>query len=227
MAKERRQRHEGARRNIARSERRVRAAHRSARRRTLLFIGGGILALALASSLLLPSLPFGGGTPRQNPQAAADDDTRGTGDPVGNQVRLQPAQHIDLDEPHTAYSSAPPTSGWHFATPAAWAIYSSQLPDEFVIHNLEHGGIIINHNLTDETQVALLEEFVEGQTGFPSCFIMQPYTSAPNDVPEGTVVITSWGWLQPFGGVDATGMQGFIDAHKNRGPEYLGPRCGG
>ncbi len=227
MARERQRRHEGARRNIARLERRQRAAQRSTRRRTLLFVGGAILALALASSLLLPSLPVGGGTPVQRLQDAADDDTRGTGAPVGTQVLLQPAQHIDQDQPHPPYSSTPPTSGWHFDTPAAWAIYAGQLPDEFIPHNLEHGGIVINHNLTDEAQVAQLTQFVEGQAGFPSCFIMQPYRNAPDAVPEGTVALTAWGWLQPFDGVDAAGMQAFINAHKNRGPEYLNSRCGG
>ncbi len=71
--------------------------------------------------------------------------------------------------------------------------------------------------------MALLNEFVLTQPGFPGCFIVQPHDA----VSPGEVVLTAWGWLQRFSGVDAEGMQWFIDTHKNQAPERLGSTCGG
>ena len=183
--------------------------------------------MALVLSLLLPSLPFSGSNPSRSDLTNGDSDSVGTGEEVGIRVLEQTREHIPFGQPHPLYSSTPPTSGWHYDTPAAWGIYDSPLLDETVIHNLEHGGIVISQNLTDGAQVAQLREFVEGQPGFPGCFIMRSYTQAPDLVPEGTVALTSWEWLQGFDGVDAAGMQAFIDAHKNLGPEFLNSRCGG
>ena len=89
--------------------------------------------------------------------------------------------------------------------------------------NLEHGGIVINHNLTDAGSVARLNEFVQTQPGFPGCFIVQPHDA----VSPGEVVLTAWGLLQRYDGMDSEGMQRFIDTHRNQGPERLGSSCGG
>jgi len=55
-------------------------------------------------------------------------------------------KHIPEGE-RVTYNSNPPTSGSHYQVPAAWGIYSLKPPvDERLVHNLEHGGIIISYN---------------------------------------------------------------------------------
>jgi len=54
-------------------------------------------------------------------------------------------KHIELGDPHPPYNSVPPTSGWHVEVPADWGIYQEPLPDEILVHNLEHGGIVIHY----------------------------------------------------------------------------------
>lgn len=222
---------EPGRKSQARDDRRLRATRRKARRRTLYFIGGGSIAALLILSLLLPQLPFGGGVQQPRPVTVTSTPTPSEGTPtdggvpeeVGTLFLNQGRAHIPFGSPHPRHNSVPPTSGWHYDTPAPWGAYDSQLPDETVVHNLEHGGVAISYNLADEALIAELEQFVQGQPGFPGCFIMQPY----NGVDEGTVALTAWTWLQRFDGVDTEGMQRFINAHKNRGPEWFGPTCGG
>ena len=166
--------------------------------------GIGILALGILAAAC-------GSSPTQTPI------------PAGTPFPLQPASHISPGEPHPAYNSVPPTSGWHFPAPAPWGIYVRQLPDETIVHNLEHGGVSINHNLTDAASEARLIGFVQSQAGFPGCFIVQRHS----EVARGQVVLTAWGWLQRFSGVDTVGMQRFVDVNKNNAPERFGPFCSG
>lgn len=49
-------------------------------------------------------------------------------------------QHIDIGTEHIAYNSNPPTSGPHYIQPANWGVYETTLPDEQLVHNLEHGA---------------------------------------------------------------------------------------
>ena len=210
------QRREGSRRTIARDERRHRARSKRRRRNLFFAVGGTTIALMLIGALFVPNLQIfqGGGGAGAGASAA--------GDGVGTSFSSLGRSHV-LAGTQVQYNSVPPTSGSHYDTLALWGVYESQLQDRTVVHNLEHGGVNINYNLSDEGQVAALREFVEGQPGFPGCFILQPHL----DVLEGTTVFTSWQWLQEFQGVEETeGMQVFLNDHKARGPEFFGSDCG-
>ncbi len=63
------------------------------------------------------------------------------------------------------YSTLPAASGPHWSTPAAWGAYSTPQNESQVIHNLEHGGIVIWYDpaLVDDAQVAELTSYVQSQ----------------------------------------------------------------
>jgi hypothetical protein len=170
----------------------------------------------------LPSLPFATGTPSRNASDTprVNEDTLAN---IGTAVPLLNALHIEPNALHTPYNSVPPTSGAHSVTPADWGIYDHAVIDEVVVHNLEHGGVVINHNLIDGPRLDLLTEFIKSQPGYPGCILMRPY----EEIQEGAVALTAWGWIQEFDTLDTDRMQQFIDSHKNRGPEQFGPTCGG
>ena len=115
----------------------IRAARRDRRNRrrrilrTATFSAVLIVALLFIFSLFAGSLPisFGGG------QSG-----------VGQRYPDQGGNiHIDQGESHPPYNSTPATSGWHYSAPglapAKWGIHSDVLPDEVLVHNLEHGGV--------------------------------------------------------------------------------------
>jgi hypothetical protein len=86
--------------------------------------------------------------------------------------------------PHAAYLSNPPTSGPHTPYVARWGVHEGPVPDEVLVHNLEHGGVVIGHRCTDcPAVVAELKALAEG---YPLVVI------APNPELPAPVVLSAW-----------------------------------
>ena len=66
--------------------------------------------------------------------------------------------HLRQGEQPPTYDSNPPTSGAHNPRPANWGIYGAVLPDDTVVHNLEHGGIWISYRDKDPETIRQLED---------------------------------------------------------------------
>jgi hypothetical protein len=138
---------------------------------------------------------------------------------LGIRVPIMSAIHIPEGQHFTGYNSSPPTSGPHWPRWAQCGIYDSesQAPDSRVVHNLEHGQVIVSHNLKSEAEIGRLREVVLGLPGSALWVIMRPYSP----LAEGEVALTSWGWLDRFQGVDQARVRAFYDIHVNRAPESI------
>ncbi len=205
---------------ISREDRRRRSQARKARRKLLYGVGGGLIAVALITGLVLPSVGHLGVGPSNDGSGSST--AQGSTPSVGTQLPIQFAGIVEVGTAHEAYETSPPTSGPRYAEAVEWGAYETQQPDEAVVRNLELGGIVVNHNLSDEAQIDNLETFIEAQPGYPGCFVVQPYES----LASGSVTITSWGWLDSYTAVDRAAMQGFIADHRNAGPLFVGSTCG-
>ena len=129
---------------------------------------------------------------------------------LGESLPIQGQEHIAIGATHLEYNSNPPTSGPHYEVPAKWGIYQTELPDEQLVHNLEHGGIWISYKDIDEgTKTALAEIAKSGLK-----IILAP--RARNDAP---IVLTSWGRVQKFQVFDKEAILNFIKANTNKSPE--------
>jgi len=123
--------------------------------------------------------------------------------------------HIGVNAEHESYNSNPPTSGSHYASPAPLDVYQEELPDEQLVHNLEHGGIWISYRPdADEETVALLEEI--GRS-FSRSVIVTP--RAANDA---LIAVASWGRVLKLDVFDEQQIADFIARNRNRAPERLG-----
>lgn len=207
-------------RTIARETRRHRSNARKSRKRLLYGIGGGFIAAALIAGLVLPSVgPLGGGGNSNTTDSAT---AQGSTPSVGTQQPIQLAGIIEEGAAHDAYETSPPTSGPRYASAVPWGSYEVQQPDEALVRNLEEGGIVVNHNITDFSELENLRTFIYAQDGYPGCFVIQPYEA----LAAGAVSITSWGWVDNYNVVDRAALQGFIADHRNAGPLFLGNTCG-
>ena len=113
------------------------------------------------------------------------------------------------------YDTVPPVGGPHWPSPARWGLSTAQLPDERVVHNLEHGGIVIDHNAINGDDLAkltsLLSTYPRDKYGEVK-IVIQPY----DRIAPGTIVLTAWGWRQILARYDETVVRSFLDAHMNR-----------
>ena len=84
--------------------------------------------------------------------------------------------------------------------PVDWGAYRDPFEAESVVHNMEHGGVVVWYNSSDISVRDRLEEWVvdEGERG--AFVVLMPYP----DIPDDTVAITSWGRRDVFPVSDLT-----------------------
>ena len=113
------------------------------------------------------------------------------------------------------YDSYPPAGGPHWPSPARWGASTAQQPDERVVHNLEHGGIVIDYNNISGDDLAKLNALF---TSYPRDkfgevkIVLQPY----DKIAAGTIALTAWGWREILTRYDERAVRAFLDAHMNR-----------
>jgi hypothetical protein len=117
------------------------------------------------------------------------------------------------------YSSVPAASGPHWDPSAVgnWGAYTTPQPETQVIHNLEHGGIVIWYDpeLLDDADVEELTAYVEGQVdtgiGGRFKFILSPW-GGEEDL-GGAIALTAWRHLLKLDELDMDVVRGFADAN--------------
>jgi len=128
----------------------------------------------------------------------------------------------------TPYSSVPAASGphWDPSGIANWGVYSTPQPETQVIHNLEHGGIVIWYDAEalDAESIDALASYVNTQTASGSGgrykFILSPWGGAePLPAP---VVATAWRWLLELDTADTAAINNFAQDHYGLAPEPNG-----
>lgn len=170
------------------------------RRRRKLAISGGVGALVLVVVGW-----FGWSAFRPNPAGNVD---------LGERLADQGRDHISRGQPHPAYNSNPPTSGWHAPQPANWGSYRAEIPDEVVVHNLEHGGIWISYK--DPGDGTLVEQLEGLASRYRSKVIVT--LRAKNDRP---IAVAAWGRLMKLDTYDEKRIVVFIEAFRDKGPERV------
>lgn len=116
------------------------------------------------------------------------------------------------------YTSNPPTSGPHSSTPQGFGNLENPAPKENVLHSMEHGGVFIWYNTTDEAAIDLLKDVVNDNRDRRRFVGSTIYT----DMEPNTIAITSWTRLDKFPVSELTKqrLQTFIDDnHKRYNPE--------
>ncbi len=198
-----------------RAQRRSKSDRRKKRKRYI-FIGvGSTVALLFIISLLVP-----GGSGNQT----SSNVNLNTGGPV-EILDDQGRGHITPGEAGGPYLTIPAASGPHWITnpsdtvptgsPARWGFYGTPLGDEVQIHNLEHGGIVLNYNCS-EGCAELVDQLQSVIPGQGAQFILAPYPNMST-----RIAITSWRHIDQMDEFDADRLNEFIDAYLDRAPETV------
>ena len=89
-------------------------------------------------------------------------------------------QHINNPDANVDYNSFPPSSGPHYAQPAPWNLYSDPVKQTILVHNLEHGGIVIQYGKgVSQSDVDKIDSFYQGD---PYGLVVAPYAKLGNKI---------------------------------------------
>ena len=122
--------------------------------------------------------------------------------------------HIPTGQKGNYTEGLPPTSGEHWAAPAApapWGIKSAWLQWEVTTHNLEHGGIVIMYNGLSAPELSDLQTLVRslGSSGFNK-IVLEPWPDMPKD---SKIIVTAWDWILKLAAPDDTSIVKFVRQH--------------
>ncbi len=168
-------------------------ATRSQRQRIYLLIGGGVAALVVLIVVLAVLSNIGPRPGTETPNDGREHIAEGT---------LRPA---------SAYSSDPPTSGPHWPASAPRGVYQKQ-PDQRLIHSLEHGYIVIQHNCAEE-------ECPELYSGLTDIFRRYDAKIILNHRPEtdSRIALTAWTRIDKMDEFDEDRIVQFVEAYRGGG----------
>ncbi|HKO34337.1 MAG TPA: DUF3105 domain-containing protein [Candidatus Limnocylindria bacterium] len=163
-----------------------------------LLIVGGVLVLGVI--VLVIVLVFGGSS----------------GPRVGTPMPDEGATHVDQSTFPT-YQSRPATSGPHWnlgdgVAPVFWGVYTSPVAEPAVVHNLEHGGIVIWYQDTATADdIQKLTQFTEqAQSGSNFKVVLSPWAGEDFGHP---IAVTAWDWLLYLDTADIDQIRAFQDDH--------------
>jgi len=112
----------------------------------------------------------------------------------------------------SGYNSNPPSSGPHWASPAKNGFYDSALPDEQLIHNLEHGHVWIAYKPDVGEEIKNeLKKIAEDEDW--------KVVVASRDKNETKIACVAWGRVLKMDEPDFDKIRDFIKTYRNRGPE--------
>jgi len=159
-------------------------------------------------------------TPAVAPTAAATaEPTAATATFAGGTAQRLPEQtrnpHVAVGERHPPYNSRPATSGWHHVETVRWGVHDVVIPDEYLVHNLEHGGVGIHYDCPQGCD-DLVEELAAIARRYDKT-VMSPYQGM-----DTTIGLTSWTFIDRLDEVDEKRITEFIEAHMSQppAPEY-------
>jgi hypothetical protein len=196
-----------AKREAARQERiaAAKAKQRAKRRRRILIAAAVAVVLAGGIAFVMQRNAASKASAEQAAKAA------GCG-PILT-FRNQGREHLGQNATYDKYNSNPPTSGPHSPSPAPWGSYPDPVEQERLVHNLEHGGIVLHHKGLPAAQVDRLESFVDSYR--------DAIISVPNDRMDEPLVITSWTRMRRCERFSEKAVQGYIDEWCGKGPEKV------
>lgn len=183
-----------------------------------LVLGGGILLAAVLVGIAM-AFRGGGGAPANGVDGPC---VRQTFPSIGR-------QHVEQLSKGFRYDSFPPTSGPHYPpgpqAPAVWNVYETPLDELALIHNLEHGGVVVQYGSKVSPQT--VQQIVAWYADSPEGLVVAPL---PESIPEAApppadaqskIFLTAWTHVATCTAFSEEAFTNFRDDY--RGPDGDAP----
>jgi Protein of unknown function (DUF3105) len=150
---------------------------------------------------------------------------------VGGTVEIFPAArsglHVTKPPKRSEYNSFPPTSGPHHPVPAPFGVYDEPVEQYRLVHNLEHGGVVIQYgkDVPQETVNQVLDWYRDDPNGIVIAplpglgreFALTAWTS--EEARPGGSPPAGMGVLAESTRFDKKAFDAFMDDYAFKGPE--------
>ena len=156
---------------------------------------------------------MGGGGGGEPPKGSAKQYVEG----IGTNFPIAGRDHV-AEGTRITYDTVSPTSGDHWPTPAQCDFYEDTLPNEQIVHNMEHGQIVVSYNLAAESDVQALRDTLNSIELYKIWGLARAY----NDIQPGEINLSTWGVADVFMGIDKDRIERFFKTYAgNLGPEQV------
>ncbi len=147
---------------------------------------------------------------------------------LGTAYPIASRDHIQFGQQAVDHNTNPPTSGQHYDNPSEAGFYDVAPADEFMVHSLEHGYIVVYFNCTDlsEADCDALKTEIEDtmdragtsrNTGTPKLI------AAPRPDMDSLVTFTSWGRLYRADIFNPEELLNYVELYRDKAPEPFAP----
>ena len=176
------------------------------RQRTLLWTGVAVLALVALIAVIVIA---GRDTPQATNKAVAPAALQAARQAAGSQgVKTYPSagrNHITPNQQPSNWNSNPPTSGDHLGSPLPAGVYDNEQDMRALVHNMEHGYVVMLYKGIPSDQVDQLRQFVEQRDG--SKLVLAPYSGLASN----GVALAAWQNLETMQQVNMDVVQAFVN----------------
>ena len=142
--------------------------------------------------------------------------------------------HVTTPPKRSAYNTWPPTSGPHDPTPAPYDVYTDPVEEYRLVHNLEHGAIVIQYGR--RIPANQVEQMVGWYRGDPNGIVIAPFPELGNRIALAawTADVDASGQIKQGSGrghlakcprFDEGAFDAFVDAYRFKGPERFPPEA--
>jgi len=177
------------------------------RQRTLLWTGVAVVAVvALIALIVWQGRDQPQATAARPVSAAALESGRQAAGSEGVKSFAEAGRtHIGPGEQPDDWNSNPPTSGDHLASPLGPGVYDGEQDMRALVHNLEHGYVVILYRNIPADQQDQLREFVRERSG--SKLVLAPWSGLERD----GVALVAWRNLELLQRVNMDVVQAFVN----------------
>jgi len=181
------------------------------------FAASGVVGLAAVAAVIALTNGGGGGTAN----AAEVPTTLQAAGCTFKTVKAAGRGHVTSLDAKLKYNTTPPTNGKHYFSPATWGFFGSAANPSQVVHNEEHGGVVIWWG--DKVPQATIDKLHDFYSSSPNGMLGTPYPTLGNKI-----ALTAWtakegglgqGRVAICGSYDEKAFTTFRDAFRGKGPE--------
>jgi len=137
-------------------------------------------------------------------------------------VAIPSATHVENCSP-IDYECSPPAGGSHYGSWAAYREYDAAIPWAFLVHNMEHGGVVLSYNCPSGC-VAVVEALRAIRTDFAADRFCAPAVRnrlliVPSPSLDVPIAVAAWGRSYTATCLDRPSLDAFVQESYAHGPE--------